>query len=171
MLDPLTGLHNRRYAQGRLAAEIARAQRYRDSLTVLMLDLDNFKWINDRYGHSAGDVALTIFSERLGAAIRGSDLAVRIGGDEFEVLLPKCTPGQVEAILNRLSPLEIQLDGEKVSLAFSAGWTEYQEGETPEQLLQRADQALYAQKQIRRGQNAGQHAKTAIPAASEVPHS
>ena len=124
-----------------------------------MLDLDNFKRINDRYGHSAGDVALTIFSERLSAAIRGSDLAVRIGGDEFEVLLPKCTPGQVEAVLRRLSPLEIEMDGEKVPLAFSAGWTEYQTGETPEQLLQRADQALYAQKEIRKGRDSRQHAE------------
>src|ERR1700677_801667 len=91
MLDPLTGLHNRRYAQERLDVEIARAQRYQDSLTVLMIDLDDFKQVNDHYGHPTGDLALALFAERLRGAIRGSDLAVRVGGDEFEVLLPKCT--------------------------------------------------------------------------------
>jgi diguanylate cyclase (GGDEF)-like protein len=150
MLDPLTGLHNRRYAQERLAAEISRAQRYGDSLTVLVMDLDNFKRINDDFGHPTGDSVLAIFAERLRTAIRGSDLAVRVGGDEFEVLLPKCSPGQVQVILSRLSPLEIEVDGKKVSFAFSAGWTEYQPGETPEQLLQRADHALYAEKQTRK---------------------
>jgi diguanylate cyclase (GGDEF)-like protein len=150
MLDPLTGLHNRRYAQERLAAEISRAQRYKDSLTVLMLDLEDSKRIKDQHGHPAGDAVLATFAERLRAAIRGSDLAVRIGGDEFEVLLPKCTPGQVQVILSRLTPLEMDVEGKKVSLAFSAGWTEYRPGETPEQLVQRADHALYAEKQIRK---------------------
>ena len=87
MLAALT-LHNSRYVQERLVAEIDRAQRYGSSLTVLMLDLDRFKKLNDRHGRLAGDSALKIFAERLSAAIRGSDLAIRIGGDEFIVLLP-----------------------------------------------------------------------------------
>jgi diguanylate cyclase (GGDEF)-like protein len=152
MLDPLTGLHNRRYAEERLAAEIARAQRYGSSLTVLMMDLDNFKGLNDRHGHLVGDSALKIFAQRLRTAIRGTDLAVRIGGDEFIVLLPECRLGQVQAVLNRLAKLGIEIDGEKVSFAFSAGWTEYRTGETPEQLLQRADDLLYAEKQNRKKQ-------------------
>jgi diguanylate cyclase (GGDEF)-like protein len=152
MVDPLTGLHNRRYAQERLATEIARAQRHQSSLTVLTLDLNDFKRINDRYGHPAGDLALRRFAERLSSAIRGSDLAVRMGGDEFVVLLPECQLGQVQAVLNRLSPLGIEVEGEKVFLAFSAGWTEYRMGETPEQLLQRADHSLYADKQNRKRQ-------------------
>jgi two-component system, cell cycle response regulator len=150
MLDPLTGLHNRRYAQERLATEIARAQRYKSSLTVLMLDLDDFKRINDRYGHPTGDWVLQRFAERLSRAIRGSDWAVRMGGDEFVVLLPECVLGQVQTVLNRLSPLEIEVEGEKVSFTFSAGWTEYRPGETPEQLLKRADHSLYADKQNRK---------------------
>jgi diguanylate cyclase (GGDEF)-like protein len=152
MLDPLTGLHNRRYAQDWLAKEISRAQRYKSPLTVMMLDLDNFKQLNDHYGHPMGDSALKTFSDRLSAAIRGSDLAVRIGGDEFVVLLPECKLGQVQVILDRLSPLEMEVEGDKVSFDFSAGWTEYQAGETPEQLLQRADHALYAEKQKRKNQ-------------------
>ena len=111
-----------------------------------MLDLDNFKPLNDRYGHPVGDLVLRGFAERLTRAIRGSDLAVRIGGDEFVVLLPECQPGQVEVVLQRLRQQEIDLDGDKFSLCFSAGWADYQTGESPEQLLQRADQALYAEK-------------------------
>jgi diguanylate cyclase (GGDEF)-like protein len=78
--------------------------------------------------------------------------AVRIGGDEFVVLLPECQLGQVQAVLNRLSPLESEVEGKKVSFTFSSGWAEYQGGETPEQLLQRADHALYAEKQNRKNQ-------------------
>jgi len=150
MLDPLTGLHNRRFAQERLAAEIARAQRHGHSLTAVMLDLDDFKQLNDRHGHLAGDLALKAFAQRLTQATRGSDLTVRIGGDEFLVLLPECQLGQVQCVFDRLRQLEIDLNGEKVSFTFSAGWTDYQPGESPEELLQRADHALYANKHARR---------------------
>ncbi len=152
MLDPLTSLHNRRFAQERLAAEIARSQRHGHSLTLLMLDLDGFKPLNDRYGHLAGDLVLKGFAERLTRAIRGSDLAVRLGGDEFLVLLPECGLGQVQRVLDRLRHLEIDLNGEKISFAFSAGWADHQPGDSPEQFLQRADQALYANKQTHKSQ-------------------
>jgi diguanylate cyclase (GGDEF)-like protein len=149
MLDPLTGLHNRRFAEERLAAEVARTERHGHSLTALMLDLNAFKQINDRYGHFAGDLALKEFAHRLIKAIRGSDLAVRIGGDEFLVVLPECPFGQVQHILARLRPLEIDLEGKKVSFTFSAGWTDYRSGEPPEELLKRADDALYVDKNQR----------------------
>jgi len=152
MVDSLTGLHNRRFGEERLAAEISRAKRNGTSLTMLMLDLDDFKLLNDRYGHPAGDAALKKIAERLTSAIRGSDLAVRIGGDEFVVLLPDCLLGQVQRVLDRLTPLEIEIDAVKVSFSFSAGWTNYRQDETPEQLFHRADHALYAQKQIRKSQ-------------------
>jgi diguanylate cyclase (GGDEF)-like protein len=147
MLDPLTGLHNRRYAQKQLAREVSRARRNKTPLTVLMLDLDDFKKLNDICGHSIGDKALKIFGKRLATAIRGSDVAVRLGGDEFVVLLPECKVGNVQVVLGRLSPLEIEIDGKQVNLTVSAGWADYREGETSEQLLQRADRALYADKQ------------------------
>jgi two-component system, cell cycle response regulator len=150
MLDPLTGLHNRRYAQDRLLAEISRSQRLKTSLTVLMMDLDDLKRINDRWGHAVGDLALKTFGERLAKAIRGSDLAVRIGGDEFVVLLPECDPQQVQCVLDRLNALEVQVETENISFRFSAGWTDYKSGETPEQLMERADHALYVEKQNRK---------------------
>ncbi len=146
MLDPLTGLHNRRFAEERLTTESARAHRHGHSLTVLMLDLDDFKQLNDLFGHFAGDLALKEFAHRLAKAIRGSDLAVRIGGDEFLVILPECQFGQVQHVLARMRPLEVDLDGKKVSLTFSAGWTDYQPDEPPEELLKRADAALYVDK-------------------------
>lgn len=149
VLDPLTGLHNRRLAQERLTTEIARSQRHGHSLTIMMIDLDGFKPLNDRYGHSAGDLVLKGFAERLTKAIRGSDLAVRLGGDEFLVLLPECQLGQVQHVLDRLHKLEIDFNGEKISFAFSVGWADHQPGESPEQFLQRGDQALYANKQTR----------------------
>lgn len=146
MLDPLTELHNRRFAQERLAVEMTRSERHGYSLTVLLLDLDGFKQLNDQYGHFAGDLALQGFARRLTRAIRGSDLAVRMGGDEFLVILPECQTGQVQHVLTRLVPLEIAVEGEKVSFTVSAGWANYQPGESLAQLLQRADQALYANK-------------------------
>lgn len=117
-----------------------------------MVDLDDFKKINDQYGHEAGDTALKMFSARLTSATRGSDLAVRLGGDEFLVLLPECQPGQVQHVLDRLAPLNFTVGERKVSLEFSAGWTDYQLGETAQQLLKRTDRALYAQKAIRKNQ-------------------
>ena len=157
ILDPLTGLHNRRFAEERLASDMARAERGGDSLTVLMLDLDGLKDINDRYGHGTGDLALKKFSQRLMAVTRGTDLAARIGGDEFVVLLPECDVKSVRFILERLLPLEIEAGGGKVPFSYSAGWTNYQIGEPPAELLRRADHALYAQKKTR---------KTELPAVS-----
>jgi diguanylate cyclase (GGDEF)-like protein len=152
MLDPLTGLHNRHYAQEQLAREVSRAARNKTSLTVLMLDLDDFKNLNDIHGHSMGDAALKIFGKRLTTAIRGSDVAVRLGGDEFVVVLPECKLGNVQVVLDRLSPLQIEIEGKQVNLAVSAGWADYREGETSEELLQRADRALYTNKQNRKRQ-------------------
>ncbi len=150
ILDPLTGLHNRRFAEERLALEMARAGRNGASLKVVMLDLDDLKSINDRHGHGAGDLALIQFAQRLMAATRGSDLATRIGGDEFMVLLPECKVESVRHILDRLLPLELEVDGNKISFSYSAGWTDYQIGEEPADLLRRADLALYVQKKSRK---------------------
>jgi diguanylate cyclase (GGDEF)-like protein len=152
ILDPLTGLHNRRFAEERLALEMARAQRFGNSLKVMMLDLDDLKSINDLHGHEAGDMALKTFAERLMAATRGADLATRIGGDEFMVLLPECKVGGVRHILDRLLPLEIEVDADKICFSYSAGWTDYQIGEAPAELLRRADHALYFQKKSRKNQ-------------------
>ena len=146
MIDSLTGLYNRRFAEQRLAAEVSRSERKGHHLTVLMMDLNNFKHINDTYGHAAGDCVLQDFSARLNRVIRASDLAVRLGGDEFLVVLPECTPDQLQGVLGRLASVGVDWRGEKIPVTFSAGWKQYQIGETPEELLRRADQALDAAK-------------------------
>jgi diguanylate cyclase (GGDEF)-like protein len=146
MIDPLTGLYNRRFAEQRLAAEVARSERRGHPLTVLTLDLNNFKEINDTYGHPAGDQVLQEFASRLNKVIRGSDLAVRLGGDEFLVVLPECTLGQLKLVLERLRSFELEWQGQKIPVTFSAGWKDYEMGDRPEEMLARADQALYASK-------------------------
>jgi diguanylate cyclase (GGDEF)-like protein len=146
MLDPLTGLYNRRFAEEHMFREMARSDRSKEPLTLLLLDLNHFKQINDRHGHAAGDLMLKEFAQALKKASRGSDLAVRVGGDEFMLLLPQCVSGQVPVVLNRLAGVTAEFAGEKIGVDFSAGWAEYQPGEAAEELLRRVDEALYANK-------------------------
>lgn len=146
LIDPLTGLYNRRFAQQRLAAEVSRSERKGHSLTLITLDLNNFKQINDTHGHAAGDHVLQKFALRLNKVIRGSDLAVRLGGDEFLVLLPECTLEQVQTVLGRLGSIQVEWQGKQIPVTFSAGWRQYQMGDRPDELLEKADQALYARK-------------------------
>jgi diguanylate cyclase (GGDEF)-like protein len=145
-LDQLTGLYNRRSGDQRLSEEISRAMRHSRPLTVLLIDLDDLKQVNDRMGHAAGDLLLKCFSERLQRAIRGSDLAVRLGGDEFMVLLPECRLEEVGHVLSRVEGLEFEYAGTRIPCRFSRGWTDFQPGETSAELLKRADEALYANK-------------------------
>jgi diguanylate cyclase len=149
-LDPLTGLYNRRSGEQRLAQEMSRSTRNGHPLTVLALDLDDLKHVNDTFGHPAGDDLIRSFAERLNSAIRGSDLAFRLGGDEFLVLLPECKPEAVRVVLSRLSGLKVECGGHLVEISFSAGWTNFTPGESAEDLMRRADDALYADKRARR---------------------
>jgi diguanylate cyclase (GGDEF)-like protein len=150
VLDPLTGLFNRRSGEQRLAQEMSRSTRNGHPLTILALDLDDLKQVNDRFGHPAGDELIRTFAERLNKAIRGSDLAARLGGDEFLVLLPECKPEGVLQVLNRLSGLQVQCKGHLVEVSFSAGWTNFKPGESADELVRRADDALYANKRAPR---------------------
>jgi diguanylate cyclase (GGDEF)-like protein len=150
MVDPLTGLSNRRVAEERLASEASRSGRNGHPLTVVALDLDKFKQINDTYGHLAGDQVLKEFASRLTSAIRLSDFAARMGGDEFLVLLPECSTKQVGAFLERLRSMDVECGGQKIPICFSAGWVGYELGETTAQFLERADRTLYAEKRARK---------------------
>jgi diguanylate cyclase (GGDEF)-like protein len=146
ILDPLTGLYNRRFGETRLREEIARAEKSGDPLLVLALDLDHFKEINDQYGHASGDLALKGFGRRLQRAIRACDVPIRLGGDEFLVILPECPPDKVHTILSRLDSIELNLDGQKIRVSFSRGMAQYQINDTPETIIKRADERLYAEK-------------------------
>ena len=147
LVDPLTGLYNRRFAERTIRAEIARAQRKGYALTLVLFDLDNFKQINDRFGHAAGDAVLKEFANRLTKAVREADTAARLGGDEFMLLLTECDTSQVQSVLQRLKSIEVTLAGQRIPINFSAGWKEYAKDDSLQNLMIEADKALYLNKQ------------------------
>ncbi len=146
VMDHLTGLFNRRFADERLAVEIARARRHKQALTVVCLDVDDFKNINDKHGHSSGDLVLRSLADKMKKSIRTTDVAARLGGDEFIAILLECPVENAEVFLNRLRPFQVLVAGQTTTLHISAGIAGYQEGDTAESLLDRADRALYASK-------------------------
>ena len=137
-LDQLTGLYNRRSGEQRLVDEVGRSLRNGRPVTLLMIDLDGLKEINDKLGHPGGDLVLKSFAERLQRAIRGSDLAVRLGGGEFMVILPECRADEVRHVLTRVDGLSITYEGRAVPCRFSRGWVDYVSGETVQELMKRA---------------------------------
>ena len=156
--DYLTGLHNRRYLQERLREEVARAERQRGSVACLMIDVDEFKTINDKHGHLAGDAVLTEIGRRIEHAIRGSDTGARYGGDEFAVLLPGAGLAEAEVLARRIhgavAKSAITLpDGSSVQLTLSLGVAaarppsgDRDPHAVAERLVAAADAALYRAK-------------------------
>lgn len=151
-IDPLTGVYNRRVTDERYIAEVTRSQRHNHHFSIIMLDLNDFKQINDTYGHAAGDTVLKAFADCLRKATRGSDIIARVGGDEFLLLLPECHPGQADQVLARLKSLRADLHGQEISFTFSAGWADLEPGESPESLHERADRMLYHDKRLHKKQ-------------------
>jgi diguanylate cyclase (GGDEF)-like protein len=141
--DPLTGLHTRVSIEQQLGKEIGRARRENTSLSVATIHIEEFAQITQRYGKAAVDSLLKDFARRLKKAIRGSDLAVRLAGGDFLLILTECTLGEVKLILNRVGPLEMVSAGEKVPIPYATGWVDYQPGELPSDLLKRATQILH----------------------------
>ena len=146
LFDPLTGLYNRRYAEQRLKAEIARSERQGLAMIVALLDLNDFKKINDGYGHQAGDLVLKEFAKCLTASTRGSDLAVRWGGDEFMLLLLDCKMDQLSVVLTRLRGLTVEIGGQTLPVSFSIGCKAYEPGYGIDQMIEEADRNLYTHK-------------------------
>lgn len=146
MYDPLTGLYNRRFAERRLEAEISRSERKGHPLTIVLIDLNDFKQINDSYGHAVGDQVLKGFAQRLSRSIRGADLAVRWGGDEFMLVLVECNLNQLQRVLIRLAPFDVDVRGKQLRVSFAIGWREYASGDRVEDLLDGADHNLYLNK-------------------------
>jgi diguanylate cyclase (GGDEF)-like protein len=166
-LDQLTGLYNRRSGEQRLAEEMSRAQRHGRALTVLLMDLDGLKAVNDKHGHAAGDTVIKSFADRLQKAIRGSDLAVRLGGDEFMAILPECRCEEVNRVLGRIEGLDFEFEEQKVQLRFSSGWTDFRPMDTMQEFLKRADVALYEDKRAaKRGSNVAVSQSVTVPQAA-----
>src|SRR3954464_6843461 len=147
-LDALTGLHNRRYFHETLAREVARATRYDRKLALIVLDLDDFKAINDRIGHLAGDAVIGESAERVRDVVRSADIACRVGGDEFAVILPESTLADADQLYRRLQgALSARPIGQAGRLSFSAGVAELKPEDDPTAFFERADEALYAAKE------------------------
>ena len=171
-LDALTGLHNRRYFHETLAREVARAQRYDRRLALVILDLDDFKAINDRIGHLAGDAVLAETAERVRDVVRSADVACRVGGDEFAVILPESSAGDAEQLYRRLlAAVSSKPVGQAGRLSLSAGIAELQSDDDPTGFFERADEALYRAKELGKGQvfEAGKPGLAAAPDATRRP--
>jgi diguanylate cyclase (GGDEF)-like protein len=152
-LDALTGLHNRRYFHDTLSRECARASRYDRELALLLFDVDDFKAINDRIGHLAADAVLAQLAERVRSVVRTSDVACRVGGDEFAVILPESGLVEAEQLYRRLQfAVGNAATGPVDRVHISAGVTELRAGENPVTFFERADEALYRAKESGKGQ-------------------
>jgi two-component system, cell cycle response regulator len=152
-LDALTGLHNRRYFHETLARECARAHRYNRSLALIVFDLDDFKAINDRIGHLAGDSVLADAAARVRDVVRSADIACRVGGDEFAVILPESTTDDADQLYRRIQhSMAAHPIGAAGRLLFSAGVAELRPDDDAVSFFQRADEALYRAKESGKGQ-------------------
>jgi diguanylate cyclase (GGDEF)-like protein len=152
--DELTKAFNRRSLVARLGEELSRSQRTRVPFSVAMLDLDNFKGVNDRYGHAAGDEVLKAFAAVAQATMRKTDVFGRYGGEEFMMILTASAEAASASALERVCAAVAAHDWAAVApglkLTISAGLAEYRAGEAVEQLINRADAALYRAKRAGR---------------------
>jgi len=156
--DALTGLHNRRYMENHLGTLMEQAIMRCRPLSILILDIDFFKAVNDTHGHSAGDEVLEEFARRLKKAVRGIDLACRYGGEEFVVVMPDTDIAMATAVAERLrrriaaEPFPINRNARTAKVTISIGIAAMRSSEDkPAEIIKRADQALYRAK--REGRN------------------
>ena len=150
--DPLTGLYNRRYMESHIGTLVEQAVTRGKPLTVLVLDIDYFKSINDTHGHDAGDDVLREFAIRIRKSIRGIDLACRYGGEEFVVVMPETDMAVATVVAERLrrriatDPFPIQQGARAVDVTISIGIAALGRDDTAARVIKRADQALYRAK-------------------------
>jgi two-component system cell cycle response regulator len=150
--DVLTGLFNRRYMETHVGTLVEQATSRGKPLTVLVLDIDYFKSINDTWGHDAGDDVLREFAVRIKKSIRGIDLACRYGGEEFVVVMPETDMAVAAMVAERLrrriagEPFSIQQGARTVEVTISIGLAALGRGEDAAKVVKRADEALYRAK-------------------------
>jgi len=157
-VDALTDLYNRRYFIEQANKEYLRAQRYKISLTLISIDIDHFKKINDNYGHPAGDKVLIEVAKQLKTNLRQTDILARIGGEEFSILLPETTSAEASVFAERIRAAQSQLKisgdwQDEIQLTVSIGISSHQVGDNNfDALFSRADKALYQAKAAGRNQ-------------------
>jgi len=159
MKDPVTGLYNGRYLRGYLEHELSRSARHGEPVTVLGIDLDNFKAVNDNFGHFRGDTVLRDAAEVFTAQLRDYDVVVRNGGDEFVVVLPGTTPEEALHTAERIRRqfgdyAERTFGARHIGLGVSVGMASYPDDATDvETLLSRADAEMYREKRAHKGES------------------
>jgi len=148
--DSLTGISNRRDLTNRITQEISRANRFKRTFSLLMLDLDRFKRINDDYGHLAGDHLLKEISGKMKSLLRTIDTCGRWGGEEFLILLPETPPSGAflvaENMRSAIQSLRVTFNDQVLQVTVSIGVHQYHEGETIDECLRLGDEALYKAK-------------------------
>lgn len=151
LTDPLTGLPNRRALDDHLRNRLDAWRKHRSPFSLLMLDIDHFKRLNDSYGHQAGDAALVAFGQAISAGLRKHDVVARFGGEEFAVLLPYTSLEEASAAVDKVSAqiaqLEVAFDGHPMHPTASGGLASIAPHESADSIIGRADAALYAAKQ------------------------
>jgi diguanylate cyclase (GGDEF)-like protein len=152
--DALTGLHNRRYFHETLQREVARAQRYDRGHALFIFHLDDCKANNDRIGHLSGDSVLAEAADRVRSVVRSADIACRVGGDEFAVILPEASVTDADQLYKRVShAVSARPVGQAGRLHLSAGVTELKPEDDAVSFFERADEALYRAKDAGKGQS------------------
>ena len=143
--DTLTSIGNRRHFHDKLKEEISRANRYENSLSLIMLDIDYFKKVNDVHGHGVGDSVLMEYTKLISSIIRAGDIFCRIGGEEFMIILPNTNRDSAVVLAEKLR-LSVQEHKKILSITMSFGIIQYIKGENIEYILRRVDEALYEAK-------------------------
>lgn len=153
-IDPLLGICNRRYAKNLLQNNFYKLKKTDQSFGVIFIDLDDFKQINDQYGHEVGDQVLRMVCKSVPNGLRKADILVRWGGDEFLVILPDIDEESLSSVIARVDAFInssfIVIEGEKIGIHASMGAVIAQKGDTQGSLIKRADQAMYEAKKMRK---------------------
>lgn len=148
--DGLTGLYNRNYFDEQISSESFSARRHERPLSLVMIDIDYFKKVNDIYGHQGGDEVLRVVAFKLLKTLRASDTLARYGGEEFALILPHLSKQEGIAVAERLRRIieneVIEYDGQKIKVTISLGVSDFIIGDTPDKLIKDADTALYLAK-------------------------